>query len=150
MSYRLHLVLSMLLKNTCHMWYSSIFQKELRDVYRGEGSILMLLWHKLEQLHCSVIFSLDFIQHYSRDNFTQSLLHFFLHMGGCCCCCHSYWFVGCLLSLHSHFKWVPDAWLCDFTSVPRPRVVGQANDNLVWGEKSGCRLFMYFFEPGRK
>jgi len=55
MNYSSHLVLSMLLKNTCHMWYSSIFQKELKDVYRGEGSILMLLCHKLEQLHCSVI-----------------------------------------------------------------------------------------------
>lgn len=43
MNYSSHLVLSMLLRNTCHMWYSSIFQKELKDVYRGEGSILMLL-----------------------------------------------------------------------------------------------------------
>lgn len=54
MNYSSHLVLSMLLKNTCHM-YSYIFQRELKDVYGGEGSILMLLWHKLEQLHCSVI-----------------------------------------------------------------------------------------------
>lgn len=80
MNYSSHLVLSMLLKNTSHMWYSSLFEKELGDVYRGEGSILMLLWHKLEQLRCSVIFGLDFIQHYSRDDFTQFLLHFFLQM----------------------------------------------------------------------
>lgn len=47
-------MLSMLLKNTCHMWYSSIFQEEIKDVYREE-SILMLLWQKLEQLCCSVV-----------------------------------------------------------------------------------------------
>lgn len=56
MNYSSHLVLSMLLKNICHMRYSSIFQKELpKDVYGGAGSILMLLWYKLEQLCCSVI-----------------------------------------------------------------------------------------------
>lgn len=31
----------MLLRNTS-MWYSSIFQKELKDVYRGEGRSGML------------------------------------------------------------------------------------------------------------
>jgi len=33
----------MLLRNTSSMWYSSIFQKELKDVYRGEGSGGMLI-----------------------------------------------------------------------------------------------------------
>lgn len=97
MNYSSHLVLSMLLKNTCHMWYSSVFQKELQDVYGGEGSILTFPWHKLEQLRCSVMFSLGVIQHCSRDNFTQFLMHFFLQI--CCCCRRSCWFVCCSPSL---------------------------------------------------
>lgn len=150
MNYSSHLVLSMLLKNTGHMWYSSIFQKELKDVYRGEGSILILLWHKLEQLHCSVILvwiSSSIIQGIILPNFyCISSFRF------CCCCCwcHSCWFVGCLLSLHSHFKRVPDTRLCDFTFVRSLYVVGQANEVLFWGEKSGCRLFIYFFWTRQK
>lgn len=142
------LVLSMLLKNTCHTWCSSIFQEELKDLYR-QGSIWMLLWHKLERFHCSVILV------WTSSSVTQGtilpIFIAFLPSDFCCWfCCHSCWFVGFLLSLHSHFMWVPGTRLCDFTFVPSAHVVGQARDALLWGQKSGCRLFIYLLEPGRK
>lgn len=142
MNYSSHLVLSMLLKNACRMWYSSIFQKELKDVYKGEGSILMLLWHKLEQLCCSVI--LVWISSSITQEIILPIFIAFLPSDGFCC--RSRWVVGGLSSLRSHFKWAPDSRLCDFIFVPSPCVAGQGRPMMLCfgGEKSVCRLFTCF------
>lgn len=50
--------------------------------------------------------------------------------------------MGCVLSLHSHFKGAPDTQVCDFLFVLSPGAVGQANNILLLGQKSDCRLFI--------
>lgn len=60
--------------------------------------------------------------------------------------------MGCVLSLHSHFKGAPDTLVCDFTFVPGPGAVGLANNILLLGQKSDCRLFIClgFFSTRQK